>query len=677
MARKVDLSSLRDEAAQLIERGKLDKAIELYDQLETAEPANPLWPKRIGEAHRRSNDNAAAITAFERAAEKYALAGFLVQAIAVCKLILQIDPEHSATQDRLAGWLPKPAPRPAPAKPAAPQQRAVIRVPPVAVKPPEQRLPRPAPPPPDDIDPETVPRSQPIPVIALREIDTQRDTQVPRASLEKRRAAIAMPPATEPPPTEDFEIELAKPSPTPKSRYQNRLDIADQPIELAGSGRKLGTSERSIEMELPPRAADLQLELEQRRHAARAARDGAGGVSEPSIEIVIEPEAPRAREPSLQIPIDIEEPVSRSKEASLQIPIDVDERSLEIPIEISSSKISPSDVDIPIEVSLPRIELAPGQGLDSIDLSTLIPGATPVLRDDGTHSGVNVLPLGESVALDIDDVDDVPTDRKPGAAARRALLTTPLFPEVPAKTLEKLIARMSLVELEPDEVLFREGETGRELFVISEGEVAVEVASGELARLGPSAFVGEIALVTDLPRSATIRAVTRVELLAIDRELIREAAGEHPEIVTVLLRFVRDRLLHRITRTSELFAPFSDDERAALSAKFELVEVVPDAVLINQGERSDGLYLMIAGKVEVWRDGHPPMAMLGSGDVFGELSLLAGGGSTANVRSVTRVLALRMPASTFQEVIMTHPQVLEYLGKLAESRTFFHLDMLV
>ena len=94
----------------------------------------------------------------------------------------------------------------------------------------------------------------------------------------------------------------------------------------------------------------------------------------------------------------------------------------------------------------------------------------------------------------------------------------------------------------------------------------------------------------------------------------------------------------------------------------------------------------VAGKVEVQRSGEGVLATLGSGDVFGELSLLANTGSTANVRSISRVLALRMPASVFQEVIMTHPQVLAYLGELAERRTpraqaeeflDLHLDMLV
>jgi CRP-like cAMP-binding protein len=137
--------------------------------------------------------------------------------------------------------------------------------------------------------------------------------------------------------------------------------------------------------------------------------------------------------------------------------------------------------------------------------------------------------------------------------------------------------------------------------------------------------------------------------------------------VTVLLKFVRERLIDRVARTSELFQPFAEDERASLAKRFELVEVVPEVALINQGERADGLYIMLAGQVAVLRD-EELVAGLGTGDVFGEISLMSGGGSTATVRTTTRVLALRLPAKVFQEVIMTHPQVLAYLGELSDRR---------
>jgi cAMP-dependent protein kinase regulator len=227
---------------------------------------------------------------------------------------------------------------------------------------------------------------------------------------------------------------------------------------------------------------------------------------------------------------------------------------------------------------------------------------------------------------------------------------------------------MALFELAPGEVVFKEGEPGKSMFVIGEGEVSVESGGQELARLGAGAFFGEIALITDLPRSATIRAIGRVELLGIDRDVFGEAASQAPEIINVLLGFVRDRLVDRITRTSDLFQPFTERERRELASHFEVVEVEAGTQLIVHGERSDGLYIVLAGKVEVSRDAEL-LNKLASGDVFGEMSLLSQRGSTANVKTTSRLLALRMPASTFRDVIMLYPQVLEYLGELANRRS--------
>jgi len=54
--------------------------------------------------------------------------------------------------------------------------------------------------------------------------------------------------------------------------------------------------------------------------------------------------------------------------------------------------------------------------------------------------------------------------------------------------------------------------------------------------------------------------------------------------------------------------------------------------------------------------------------VFGEMSLLRNVGASASVVASSRVLALRMPAPVFQEVVMTHPQVLAHLGELIARR---------
>ncbi|MEO7733185.1 MAG: hypothetical protein ABIY55_19640 [Kofleriaceae bacterium] len=97
-----DGSVLREEAAAAVAAGKHKRALAAYLELERIESNDPQWAKRAGETHRRLGHSSNAIEAFERSAERYAENGFLIQSIAVRKLILQIDPNHVETLRRLA-----------------------------------------------------------------------------------------------------------------------------------------------------------------------------------------------------------------------------------------------------------------------------------------------------------------------------------------------------------------------------------------------------------------------------------------------------------------------------------------------------------------------------------------------------------------------------------------------
>src|SRR5262249_31704921 len=97
-----DGRALREEAAAATAAGKYKKALSAYLDLEHLEPRDAQWPKRAAETLRRLGKDKEAIDAFNRAADRYAQNGFLVQAIAVCKLILQIDPQHADTLRRLS-----------------------------------------------------------------------------------------------------------------------------------------------------------------------------------------------------------------------------------------------------------------------------------------------------------------------------------------------------------------------------------------------------------------------------------------------------------------------------------------------------------------------------------------------------------------------------------------------
>lgn len=93
----------------------------------------------------------------------------------------------------------------------------------------------------------------------------------------------------------------------------------------------------------------------------------------------------------------------------------------------------------------------------------------------------------------------------------------PLFAPLPQQALERLALALQPVDLAAGEVLFASGDAGDRYYAIESGELAVELANGTKTE-GPGRGVGEIALLRDVPRTATVRAITPAHLLALGRD---------------------------------------------------------------------------------------------------------------------------------------------------------------
>lgn len=98
----MDTTKLRDHARRLASAGKHERAAEAFVELAAAERDNPRWPQKAGESYQRAGRSKAAIEAFSKAAGQYARQGFLLKAVAICRVILGIDEQHEATQEMLA-----------------------------------------------------------------------------------------------------------------------------------------------------------------------------------------------------------------------------------------------------------------------------------------------------------------------------------------------------------------------------------------------------------------------------------------------------------------------------------------------------------------------------------------------------------------------------------------------
>ncbi len=134
-----------------------------------------------------------------------------------------------------------------------------------------------------------------------------------------------------------------------------------------------------------------------------------------------------------------------------------------------------------------------------------------------------------------------------------------VFSDLDDAELATVFSLMRELSLATGETLFREGDSGREMFVILEGKICVSVATkdgGELclAEIGEGAFIGEMSLIEDLPRSATCKGVVPTTLLGLNAEGLRVLMDDHSAVASKILHRMLTTTTSRLTNTSALLS---------------------------------------------------------------------------------------------------------------------------
>ncbi len=242
---------------------------------------------------------------------------------------------------------------------------------------------------------------------------------------------------------------------------------------------------------------------------------------------------------------------------------------------------------------------------------------------------------------------------------------------------------------EKGEIICRQGDPGDEMYIIQSG--AVEVSSRRdghkvvLTILEKEDFFGEMALLDRSPRSATVATITRSRLLSLSRRIFLEKIAYTPDIVLYVLKALTRRIdrmtgqiramidgdaeLRRLMITvdrpggnsdhfclpekgsarfkAERPSETSESEgvKRSLAAQFSSAlkfvseppeEVDPGRVIFEQGDDGSRMYFIEQGTVEIYQATHSGnlcLALLGEGDFFGEMSLIAGGPRSASAKA--------------------------------------------
>jgi CRP/FNR family cyclic AMP-dependent transcriptional regulator len=122
------------------------------------------------------------------------------------------------------------------------------------------------------------------------------------------------------------------------------------------------------------------------------------------------------------------------------------------------------------------------------------------------------------------------------------LKRVPLFAGCSKSELRELAKTADELDLREGTVLTREGRPGREFFVLVEGTARVSKAGRKIAELGAGEWFGEIALITNSPRTATVTATSPVDVLVITDRRFRTLVETMPSIALKVLSCVGERL---------------------------------------------------------------------------------------------------------------------------------------
>jgi CRP-like cAMP-binding protein len=256
-------------------------------------------------------------------------------------------------------------------------------------------------------------------------------------------------------------------------------------------------------------------------------------------------------------------------------------------------------------------------------------------------------------------------------------LPVAFFSELPPELFPAAIRMVRLVRAGDGDVVFREGDPGSSFYFVAAGETRV-VAGGkpiegrptkavELTRLLEGALFGEMALLTDQPRTASIQVVGEADLLEVSRAAVAELTRAVPVLAERLDRFARERLLKNLLATSPLFKPFDNQQQMELIRRFEGIDIAAGTTIIRENEIGQGLFVILLGEVEVVQHGRP-VARLRSGELFGEMSLLGDSPTNAEVRTLVPTSVLFLGRDYFRRLISALPALRKYFEDLYRSR---------
>merc|ERR1719379_3397082 len=221
-----------------------------------------------------------------------------------------------------------------------------------------------------------------------------------------------------------------------------------------------------------------------------------------------------------------------------------------------------------------------------------------------------------------------------------------IFESIDEKNLEILVKAMHKVELKDGEKIITEGENGDYLFVVDEGKLDChkEKSTDVLKTCVGGDIFGELALLYNCPRAASVTAKAACLLWKLDRETFGQITSQASEKYRKTLK----EFLSKVP----ILHTFSPAELGQLADVMVRTKVAPDENILVQGDEGDMFYILGEGSAIALKDGNQ-VNSYGEGDYFGELALLnkKSGLRQATIKSTSEVRLLTIKRAEFKRLL--------------------------
>lgn len=141
------------------------------------------------------------------------------------------------------------------------------------------------------------------------------------------------------------------------------------------------------------------------------------------------------------------------------------------------------------------------------------------------------------------------------------LIEIPMFDQIKSDDLKILSRSMNFMDFQPREIIFSEGDKGDFVCFVTKGalDVVKKNEKGKdvvIATLGKGRSIGEMSIIDDFPRSATVKAKSQTTLLILTRKRFEDMLEQHPQIGVKLLKGIAKFMSMNMRKTSSLLADY-------------------------------------------------------------------------------------------------------------------------